>query len=271
VKLQHGDNTTFILPSGKVFQGGKEKIIVQDERVLKGNKAILKDYDQKNYLIDISEQIIGPESEQVSVFSKSQQIGIKKNYQGQTEEDSFFKQTFSRLQTNHEKHRYSFAFYAEFTREIKTDELKSEMVFMGGDQSLFRLEYKRLGEEPVMENPFEKIVEQNNLFIENATESDTFKVVLLSDCKLDKSAFGKALAGINEIVDFRHIITKTETTRFSHMSSHKTDLNKSDKHDLIARGSVFYVKGTHLNEFCEEFKKYPAYITIGYNYYQISK
>lgn len=271
LKLQKGNETTFILPSGKVFQDGTEKYVDEFDDVVEGNSVVLTEYDPKKYLTDLSEFVIINKTGKETVFGEAQQIGIKKNYQGNTEDEAFFKQTFSRLKKNHKKQRYAFAFYVEFTRKLNDNELKSDMVFMGGDQSIFKLEIKKLENEPIMENLFEKIDAQNNEFIDQAIDSNKYKVVLLSDCKLNKTIFDNSIIGINEVVDFRHITTRATTSRFGHVGKNATDLDKSDKQELITKGSVFYVRGSQLKEFCNEFENHTEYKTIGYNNFQISK
>ncbi len=272
LKLQSGNETTFVLPVGKLFQGGKELTIHEKEDIINGPGAVLSGYDSKQYLVDESEFVIPGKNGLESIFGKSQQIGIKKNYKGKTDDEAFFKQTFCYLRKNHKKQRYAFAFYASFNRKLKDGDLKNGIAYMGGDQSIFKLEVTPAEDNNTAETLYNKIDKQNNTFIANAVGQDNYKITLLSDARIERNLYKDAIIGITEVTNFRHIQTKQTTTRFAYVSEKNTDLIKSGKQELIARGSVFFVKGKYLQHFCKSLKESsPAYSTIGYNHFQISK
>ena len=264
---QGGYETTFCLPEGKLKQDSVVKNFSKEEAIKNGNQSLL-DFILKKPLLDEFTHQINGDGELKSIFNNSQQVGIQKKYNGQIDDDSFFKQTFIQLKKTQDNIRYSFAFYAEFTVDAKS-KFEGGMIPMGGDQSLFRFEIS----DNLTETEFEKIEKNNQILINNATDEAYYKIILLSDCKTDNNIFGEnnCYFGITDIREFRYINTSVTTQRFSNVGG-KNDMNKSKKQELLSRSSVLFVKGKQpLMNVCEKIdaENKRAYKNIGYNHYKI--
>ncbi len=243
---------------------GKKELSYTYPNILSGNSSLVINYDAKHFLnSDYNVADKGVVEVPKTPFTTHQQVGIKKNYQGNTDDDAFFKQTFVRLDTH-----FVFSFYLETSVELE-EKLSDDIVTIGGDQSLFRLEISA----PVEKTLFDEIIAANKEFINSAGEQDEFDIILLSDCKVSREIFeGKHLQhSINDIAEFRHLKTKSNTQNFNAVNG-TNGLERTSKLEFLTRNSVLFVKGTAaLQEVCKQIDSEPAYQAIGYNYYQIQK
>jgi len=259
-----------LLPSRTLVQSeNKEKnrqLNFTKSGVKNGNGSLLNNYDAKNHIdYEFANQSATVLHQLNGIFSYPSQIGIKKNYKGQTDDDAFFKQTFRRL-----KKGFAFAFYAEFVENAKL-EFEKGIIAIGGDQSLFKFEFS----EPLANTLFDIIDIENNDIISKATENETFEILLLNDCMVSNKIFDDPdlQFSVNDIQDFRYIKTNSATVHFSNLDI-RGGLIKSIKAEMIARSAVLFVKGKKaLNRITAylENEENPAFKNIGYNYFKIKK
>ena len=189
--------------------------------------------------------------ENEKIFTEAAQIGIKKNYKGNTDDEAFFKQTFYRMNK-----AYSFGLFIE-TKESLKDISKSFKQTLGADQSLFRIDITKQEELSC----FEQINVQNEQIKGDA------KVVLLSDALVKTDVRSVCEFSFIETGDFRYISTNLkDTKRFYNISEQKGDAKKSERYTLIKRGSVLFTKDVSK---LKEVLSIPAFQRIGYNYFQI--
>ncbi|MBD3374425.1 hypothetical protein GF406_05250 [candidate division KSB1 bacterium] len=193
-----------------------------------GNIPIISNYTAKTGLPD---SFTSTKSEMASfneIFTKFVKVGNAKD-KTEDENDKFFKQLFYTMNKN-----YSFAFFADIDFD-----LKPSIVFMGADNSSFRMNVEKTTET------FE------SLFIPKSSKD---RIALLSDAWVDESIYEKCIFAITEIVDFR-------TTDIKNWS-----IRKSNKFEMIKRGSVFFVdeiNKSHIQKLLQN----KSLQKIGYNIY----
>lgn len=197
-------------------------------------------------------------------FMANQQVGIRKNYAGVTEEKAYYLQTFLTLDTN-----YSFAFtlaldeYYSFKNELEQVLFhSSDLVVFGGEQSTFKMEVMPL------EESFDQLTP-------NYPASDQYyKIVLLSDTKLaSNEIFDHLEFAITETKDFRFLETSVDhTNNYAGLSTISSNgkLTKSKRFKLLAKGSVLYFKKSEKDFITKELDN-PLFQMIGYNRYKIIK
>jgi len=158
-----------------------------------------------------------------SVFFKSAvKVGVNtiKSRDGDDKE-AYFKQEFIRMQEK----KHHFAFYVQLKEDV-FQETKDRLIFLGGEQSMFRMKIKKA------ENSYEQVCK--GLF------DIRQKIVLISDAYISseqKEILDKAADfSWSDTVVFRNIKTSVkETTNYDNKPV------KSDKKiHLIKKGSVFY-------------------------------
>ncbi len=164
------------------------------------------------------------------IFSEFIKVGNAKN-KAEDENDKFFKQLFYTMRKN-----YSFAFFADLDFE-----LTSSIVFMGADNSSFRMDVKNT------ESSFEE------MFVNNA-EKD--KITLLSDALVDEDIYKNCKFALTEVLDFKTI--KMEEGRYK---------KRNSKHEMLKRGSVlFFHEESKRN--IEKMLDNKSLQNIGYNIYR---
>lgn len=179
------------------------------------------------------------------IFVESFQVGIKKSFTGKSDNDAFYKQFFFRLIAG-----FSFAFYINVDSDIK-DALQAVVVPSGADQSLFRVTFK----------------EEESIFIEQKTPEGPVKITLLSDAFLTSDVLDACELAISGSVDFRYIKTNTGTKRYYNISKSDEDMQKSEKLNLVERGSVFYSNDPSV--LIAALTAPVAYRNTGFNQYKI--
>lgn len=185
------------------------------------------------------------------IFVRQQQVGIRKDYQGKTDDDSYYLQTFLKM-----KEGYGFA----FTLELKNSNdyiFKSDQVVFGGEQSMFDMEVEELKTE--IEWPQYK-----------ATPG-IVKLVLLSDAYVHDDIFASCEFAVSESLDFRFLQTSTkETGKWYAVSGDRSDNNKpakSKKFNLLKKGSVLYGNPEQITKKLRNIN----FEKIGYNNFKIVK
>ncbi|MDD4148673.1 MAG: type III-B CRISPR module-associated Cmr3 family protein [Bacteroidales bacterium] len=294
IKPQNGDETSYILPEGFLYQKDKnnkleERDILLQQNLEQGRASVLSAYDPKKYLEDKGELLIEKDNEQISVFGESQQVGIKKDYSGKTDNDSFFKQTFKRLNKSDKNEKFSFAFFACFSRELKDGELSNGIINMGADQSLFHMKIdKCIHDHDYLQE------EHNTLIYSGCNIQCYYKIVFISDALVSKELLQSAnvLLAITNTVSFQHLQSKADTKVFVLTEKMNDALRKSEKYELLSRGSVIYAEAPFLDELYGELVCVPnpigilpadydentesnklkyGFRQIGYNYFTITE
>ncbi len=230
----------------------------------KGNKEwkmceISKDFrllEGYNVKIGLSELWTNDENrkyELSDIFKEVEQVGIRKNYDGTTDDKAFYIQTYRKFKSSD----MAFAFYVNSDIEINP----SNLIFIGRERQSFSMEVEKV------EAGF-KVNEDLYQASQNA-----HKVILLSDAYFTNiSDYDFA---ITETVGFRCLQANKYTEHYynirqkdeSESSYNKTNLHKSKKIELYKKGSVFYFSDEQkMREFTEKLKNSEFY-TIGYNHF----
>lgn len=151
----------------------------------------------------------------------------------ESDEEKFFKQLFYVL-----KDGYSFAFFAELDFD-----LKSSIVFLGADNSSFKMVVDEVNDSISFET----------LFVNNVSPE---KIVLLSEALVDENLFQFCDFAITEVNDFRTI--NFDYGKFN---------GKSVKYEMLKRGSVLFPKEGKKNDI-EMLLNKSNLQKIGYNIYR---
>ncbi len=182
------------------------------------------------------------------IFVESFQVGIKKSFKGKTENDAFYKQYLYRL-----KEGFSFAVYLKTNVDIVKPE-KPIIAPFGADQSLFSVSFEDT-EDFIFSNSEQKL-----------TNGKT-KITLLSDAYCKSDILKKCYLAITNSIDFRYLKTNVNTKRYYNISKKQHDTQKSEKLNLLERGSVLYAEFPE--KIISELDAYPTFRNAGFNYYTI--
>ncbi|SJM20766.1 type III-B CRISPR module-associated protein Cmr3 [Porphyromonas gingivalis] len=211
-------------------------------------------------------------------FTKDERIGIRKDYEGATNDDAFFCQRYYRFK-NFKKvvedeeakvckqppvrvHDFCFATVLETEKAIEHEKLNGRIVYLGGERQPFLME--------VSEETFKLNIESSTL----TSDEKHYTVVLLSDAMIDPDHISKVRFASTEVKDFACLLTHVGTRKFYNKKKKREEQNLekdetvlSHQHELYARGSVFYFDTEEqADQFCEDLKKVPNFHTIGYNH-----
>lgn len=181
------------------------------------------------------------------IFEEITQVGIKKDYEGKSNNNAFYQQTYRTLKDN-----FSFAFYTDIDVELQ----ERSLVVLGGERKTFAMK---------------AIKQQQDLSFKYEASKNAHKIVLLSDAYL-KNAENLCDFAIADTVDFRCLQAKVKETKnyysISQKNQNKNNLSKSVQSELYTKGSVFYFKDEDkMNKFAEKLKESEFY-TIGYNHFK---
>ena len=174
------------------------------------------------------------------IFKEKKQVGIRKNYEGKTEENAYYIQIFYKLEKN-----YSFAFIVELEENVTF--ISQDVVTFGGEQQSFKME--------VSDSPtdFESL-------IPGYEKSENFnKIVLVSDAMASNDVFTACDFAITDTVNFEFLETKTDEN-----ANYYSKPTKSKKYNLFKRGSVFYGDISQI----ETCLNNPQLEKLGYNIYK---
>ncbi|MDP0530395.1 type III-B CRISPR module-associated protein Cmr3 [Porphyromonas gingivalis] len=213
-------------------------------------------------------------------FTKDERIGIRKDYEGATNDDAFFCQRYYRFK-NFKKvvedeeakvckqppvrvHDFCFATVLETEKAIEHEKLNGRIVYLGGERQPFLMEVSK--EEKA-----------SDLTIGSSTltgDENHYTVVLLSDAMIEPDHLRKVKFASTEVKDFACLLTHVGTQKFYNKENKRQEqyLKKSAtalslQKELYARGSVFYFDTKEqANQFCEDLEKVPNFHTIGYNH-----
>ncbi len=207
---------------------------------------ILKDYDPKYNFPEVLQYKADKPIEYGEIFHEHRQIGIRKNYEGKTEDGDkgLYIQIFYKFKAS-----YCFAFVVELDDNISFN--SSEMVSFGGEQQSFKMEVSEFKDN------------LENLFPDFKSSKNIDKLVLISDAYVES----------NEVLD-QCVFANTETVEMRFIES-KTQINinyytkpvLSVKYNLFKKGSVFYGDTAKI----ESYFKNKIFKDLGYNQYKIIK
>lgn len=208
-----------------------------------GDNFFFPDHDPKEYYQTIWKETNGEvEVKEGDCFKSIERIGVDKNYEGQTQNESFYKQVW--LQMNKD---WSFGFYVELDKNI---ELNDSEVFFGKESSPFQMKTHELSE--------------NEPEAEISDVDDANAILLLSDAYVEEDLSKYCNISVNEILPFRNIVTRTASKdeKYSYYSNHKSKVRLQ----LYKRGSVFASKKSldKITDLIDEHKNFQG---IGYNQY----
>lgn len=171
-----------------------------------------------------------------SVFIRDGRIGIKKAVSGAAERESFFKYSYYNLRSE-----YRFAFIAEIDFKLP----KKDIVFLGGERSVFAMETQ------------ETDLCFSNLLLPAAED----RVILWSDTWLgDRNLSDYIDFAISQNVDFRNMLDwKTKNTKNINARNRKVEC----KYSFLKRGSVLYTKEPE--DLRKHIESFADLVKIGYN------
>ena len=161
-----------------------------------------------------------------------------------------------------------FTFFAEIDRDVARN-FESGRIMLGGEKSAFHMVVKEFDGEG---SPFD----ENSKFYSGLYQrphSSLHKIVCLSDCIVSDVLSAKVAFMSNTMIDFRNSISKVKhTTNYNRMTSASKSQTyesptRSEKYQLLKRGSVLWVDDTHLKSVQDLLNKEQHRI-IGYNYFK---
>ena len=274
------DEKEYFLPVGRRFQKEEEDLYELLHLSCKeGCPPIFDEYKPKKglascWLSSNGTTLLNEED----FFTKDERIGIRKDYEGATNDDAFFCQRYYRFK-NFKKvvedeeakvckqppvrvHDFCFATVLETEKAIEHEKLNGRIVYLGGERQPFLME--------VSEETFKLNIESSTL----TSDEKHYTVVLLSDAMIDPDHISKVRFASTEVKDFACLLTHVGTRKFYNKKKKREEQNLekdetvlSHQHELYARGSVFYFDTEEqADQFCEDLKKVPNFHTIGYNH-----
>lgn len=274
----------YFLPVGKRFQKKKEKApySLLHLSCQAGCPPIFGEYKPKKglascWLSSNGTTLLNEED----FFTKDERIGIRKDYEGATNDDAFFRQRYYRFknfkkvvedeegneckQPPVREHDFCFAVLLETHRDIKHEELNKRIVYLGGERQPFLMDLMEVREET-----FKLNIESSTL----TSDEKHYTVVLLSDAMIEPEHLEGVKFASTEVKDFACLLTHVGTRKFYNKKKKREEQNLekdetvlSHQHELYARGSVFYFDTEEqADQFCEDLEKVPNFHTIGYNH-----
>lgn len=305
----------YFLPVGRRFQKKKEKapysllhLSCEDEcppifESRESQKEKEEAYDPKKglascWLSSKSHTLLNEED----FFTKDERIGIRKDYEGATNDDAFFCQRYYRFK-NFKKvvedeeakvckqppvrvHDFCFATVLETEKAIEHEKLNGRIVYLGGERQPFLMEVNEVSKETfklniesstfTAEAYYKSLFKTFKLNIESSTltsDEKHYTVVLLSDAMIEPEHLEGVRFASTEVKDFACLLTHVWTKKFYNKENKRQEhyLKESAtalsvQKELYARGSVFYFDTEdQANQFCEDLEKVPNFYTIGYN------
>lgn len=200
---------------------------------------ILKGYKAKNTL---SMRFISPNGVPISfdeLFIEVRSVGIKKSYDGQSQEDAFFQKSSYRLND-----QAYFTFYADFSQPLT---FTKTMVTLGAENSSFVLEATPTSES--FASTFDTVFDSKAID----------RLVLASETLISKEAYELCHFALASRASYRQLKTVKEakTNRYIYQG-------KSKRYYLFERGSVLYPHD--LNKLCAALSQ-PHLQQVGLNHF----
>jgi len=161
-----------------------------------------------------------------------------------------------------------FTFFAEIDRDVAKN-FESGRIMLGGEKSAFHMV---VNEYTGSASPFD----EGSAFYSGLYErphKEFNKIVCLSDCIVSDELSAKVAFMSNTMIDFRNSRSKIKhTTNYNRMTSASKwntyeSPTRSEKYQLLKRGSVLWVDDTHLKSVQDLLNK-EHHRVIGYNYFK---
>lgn len=229
------------------FEGVKG-MYVYNKRIL--NVPIIKNYDPKEfrepgYINTKTGEIVLEKN----IFHKDTRIGIEKNHEGKSNEKGFYKQISYRLEEG-----FCFSFIIDVDFDLS--KCKHEIVSLGGDSSMFRLECRDYGNKDVTLPDYEKISVDKAL--------NKIKVVLLSESFITINDLENTCFQIAGTVPLRFIESNINAKNYNILSK---EVNRGKKYQMYEKGSVFYFNDkSKADGFINKIMNKKEFRQIGYNF-----
>lgn len=189
-----------------------------------------------------------PEEDYIFIDSKT--VGNKKGTGDKTEDDGFYKQDMYQLNKG-----WAFAFDAEIDTTIGPEHTEI-IIPMGAEKRLFKMNIE---------------VKQKTDFSFSGLNVELPAIFCISDCFVEEKIFEKVTFAVNQNVSFRNLISSISSTNYSRFSQKNKGYKRSNRYNLMKRGSIFYFEDeTSLNYVASLFKNQNAE-NIGFNKIQILK
>lgn len=264
------DSEESYFPAGKRYQKkGKDKPYEVLSLFCESKHPFFKDYSSKAGLPDMWINSKGELLDEDTLFVEDSRVGIRKNYEGNTDDNSFFYETFYRFNNENGKRSLCFAFYCELETE---KEFSNRIVHLGGERQPFFMEVIKV-------NAAEGYSSKTGA-IKYEKDENYYTVMLLSDAYIESKIVDEAYFAVTEITEFACLLTTTEHTKrfynrnnerkLSHMedrgSSVSNNISVSKEIELYARGSLFYFKDKDSAEAFKSKVESSHFHTIGYNH-----
>lgn len=213
---------------------------------------LLNGYDAKFGLPDLLMNKEGKLIKYMDVFAKHKQVGIKKKYNGGTDDNAYYIQTFYKF-----KKGFSFSFILELDADAKFK--SQDITAFGAEQQAFKMHVADFEGDKDMKTTLEESFLKLTPIYEKSTNSD--KVVLVNDAYVSEDIIQYCTFAITETIDFKFLKTEVSTP------NHYSKPNKSIKYNLYKKGSVFYGNTDEIIK-CLDNKQFN---NIGYNIYKVIK
>ncbi|GHU64267.1 hypothetical protein FACS1894160_3750 [Bacteroidia bacterium] len=232
-------DTKKYLPTHPVYMEGWE--------VIDGN-YFLPSYDPKKYYRLRWKNIENPNDVVDDFFDEVERVGVDKNYTGQTDNDSFYKQVWLKLSICRENvnHDFSFGFYVTIADDVK---LENANVNLGKENSVFRMSV-------IEETASDEVHEPNA----NA-------IVLVCDAYVDPEILQQCDFAVCDTLPFRNLVNQTAKTH-NHYDLHKS----TTLLQLLKRGTILIANDSkQIEAIGNSLNKYANFVKIGYNKFQTIK
>jgi CRISPR-associated protein Cmr3 len=203
-----------------------------------GDNYFLPHYDPKKEYLMRWINITDKNDVIVNFYNEIERPGVDKNYAGKTEEDSFYKQVWFKMEEG-----FSFGFYLTVSGDVKIGDAD---VNLGKENSAFCM----------------KVTEDK--LPEDECNKDDNALVLTSDAYVDPSFFEKCDFSVCNTVPFRNL-TNTTNSIHNHYKLHKN----SKRIQLLERGSVFITQD--IDSLMVILKNKTNFRNVGYNSFQTTK
>lgn len=219
-----------------------EKVIKKKNKITRLMEDKLTEYTAKEKGQYITQRLVSNVGNYIStedVIKDSPQVGNEKTANQAEKENAFYKQNMKRLEKD-----WSFAIDVELNTESGVVEETIYLPF-GGEKCFFKMEIKQQGRfSPTLPQDYgwDKLKGTKPGYDIRKTAT-LYSIVCISDCFLaDTTLLNTCDFAVNEFVSFRNIQSKTATTnKYSGLSSKdKTQLDLSNRFNLLQRGSVLY-------------------------------
>ncbi|KGN79499.1 hypothetical protein HR13_07080 [Porphyromonas gulae] len=264
VFLMDRKNNKTYLPAGKRYQREAEEKPYTLLKLSNSNGAALfRTYSSK---AKHPNMWISPDGliKEEDFFIEDSRVGIRKNYEGGTDDKSFFYETFYRF-NNEEWRELCFAFYIRLKEKRA---LSDKIVHLGGERQPFLMNVTPLREQTEGYNRAVAAIGYEK-------DPNYCTVLLLSDAYIEAAVAETAFFAVTDVREFACLLTNLETKRYYNRNKTRiqelndksnSDMCVSKEIELYARGSLFYFTS---EKQAKEFQSKVAdshFHAIGYNH-----